>query len=592
MSVSKDLSLRAPAFSSSHAVATRSAAFETSVGDLGYVLHFASKIIVAIPRPQAWIETITLQDPLGFQAGLQDWTSLDYAMNSDETSSSDLKLTIASTPRDAGLDLTGRVAVTIETEDGGQIAFNTRIATVKPGAHGDPVLRGLVVAAAEAGAIDLRASSLLGNRCRWVAVEEFTPLLFNSSLEGEDGVLIEGWMQDAHIRSFALVNTDFTSYVHVEDMLLRAVERPAEVRNRTRRRSQLTKLEGFLAALPLNGCSAEEVLVVEHLAGETLLSGPYRLKLEGNPQHMVEEVTRSIELDPDQPLPKSLAVVSALTRRRSIAPSFRVQRFGQQSEAKISIVVAMSGDEIFLQSLLHQQQRLSPHLEWVICLEAGERATGFARIIATQGHRLRGAIKLVIADSPCGTMRLKNIGAEKAAGDILVFVEETTWFEDRRPWLAALLALRDRAFDVVGVGLAMEDGNLDNEGLFVRNHALSPHLPSVEFKNRGRPSFPSRPRPVIEPVDAVSSAALVTSRGRFFAIGGFDEGFEAARYADNEFARRAAAAGAMIGFVSGRGATHVEGAASAAADQARLLADRLRHAIALADQTAIQGLLT
>lgn len=147
-----------------------------------------------------------------------------------------------------------------------------------------------------------------------------------------------------------------------------------------------------------------------------------------------------------------------------------------------------------------------------------------------------------------------NSGARLARGDALLFLNNDTRIIDPS-WLERMV----RWLDVPGVGaigarLLYPDGRLQHAGVVVGMAGLASHLfqsaPEGSHSLFGSDDW-------VRNVSAVTAACLLTPRDLFFALGGFDEGYQLA-YGDVEYCLRLRAAGRRIVYTPDARLVHLE----------------------------------
>jgi GT2 family glycosyltransferase len=132
--------------------------------------------------------------------------------------------------------------------------------------------------------------------------------------------------------------------------------------------------------------------------------------------------------------------------------------------------------------------------------------------------------QVLAADIPFNWSRLNNLAAERARGDVLLFLNNDTrvitpgWLDS----LAGYALLPD--VGVVGGLLFFEDGTIQHSGVVVGMNGWADHLFS------GCPDQHPGPPPFVSPVItrntlAVTGACMAIAADRFRQLGGFDEAF-------------------------------------------------------------------
>ena len=148
-----------------------------------------------------------------------------------------------------------------------------------------------------------------------------------------------------------------------------------------------------------------------------------------------------------------------------------------------------------------------------------------------------------------------NLGASRARGDVLVFLNNDTIVQPG--WLDDLLATFDRFPDtgLVGSKLVYPDGRMQEAGGIV--HA------DGQPANYGRFQDPLDPRfNFVRQADYCSGAALAIPRALFEALHGFDPYFSPAYFEDTDLAMRVRAHGLKVRYQPASVVVHLEGATS------------------------------
>lgn len=521
---------------------------------------FASRLFLAIPaaRPGS-IEAVSLQDELGVRQTVRRFAVADHhGVATENGPVADWTILVLPVMDMVALDLSRRLLIVIEGAAGPVRSVAVLAERVGPNAAAAPHIAAILSSAALAGAVDWRLVRIIGPDCRWVTAAEAAPLRILRACETQSGILIEGWIENLQVRNLVIATPDFASIAPVEEMLVVPMAAPPGLPSTGGTQASVTDMQGFSASLCRLGRHHTEVHLVEYRQGETIISGPWALDLQDEAVPALAQLVDAIREDYEISPAKVVGLLAPLVTTRRAPPTLASSIHGPTGRApRVSVIVPMSGAEIFLQCLVAQQRSLPALVEWVFTAERSVASRHFARYLASRDHGLRQSVKLVLADTLCGQARLMNIGAENAAAETLVFLDEATWIEDLRLWAAAVLAVESRRFDVIGVGLRLDDGTIDHEGLARVRSLGSPKLPTIEYRRRGLLPGHAPVRRVIEPVEAVSSTAMVIGRGRFQAAGGFSEHFDEQGHGDVDLCGRVADLGGSIGFLPGFGGVRV-----------------------------------
>jgi len=164
-------------------------------------------------------------------------------------------------------------------------------------------------------------------------------------------------------------------------------------------------------------------------------------------------------------------------------------------------------------------------------------------------------LRVIRADIPFNWSALNNIAAREAHGDVLVFLNNDT--EITQPdWLARLveIALRDDV-GVCGPMLLYGDGTIQHAGVVVGMGGWADHVfkGMAPVHHQHLFTSPMMRRNVL----AVTGACMAMEKGRFEALGGFDESFVVCG-SDVELCLRAHASGLLNVYVAEARLVHHE----------------------------------
>lgn len=135
--------------------------------------------------------------------------------------------------------------------------------------------------------------------------------------------------------------------------------------------------------------------------------------------------------------------------------------------------------------------------------------------------RLFPAINLIPLPENRGFGAANNIGAKKAKGDFLFFVNNDTIFKDETVVALQRMFLNQSELGIVGPKLLNEDGT------FQRSFGEFPSIRNEFAEKRMAGNHSAEESTSEQPVrkDWVTGAAFMIKRGLFEAVGGFDDGF-------------------------------------------------------------------
>jgi GT2 family glycosyltransferase len=209
------------------------------------------------------------------------------------------------------------------------------------------------------------------------------------------------------------------------------------------------------------------------------------------------------------------------------------------SSPEVSVVVHAAGAGDRLDACLQSVWQTTPVVGAIEILVADATATEEAADVAqTWSQRL--GLRYVRAESAQSSIAARNLGADAARGELLVFVSDSTlalpgWL---RPLTRTLRVEPD--LGVVGGKLLCDDGRLEQAG-------------GVIFADGSRASFgcgaidPDAPLyGFVRDAHYVSADLLATSSGLFRGLGGFDTLFLVDDYADADYCLRVRAAGRRV----------------------------------------------
>jgi GT2 family glycosyltransferase len=185
--------------------------------------------------------------------------------------------------------------------------------------------------------------------------------------------------------------------------------------------------------------------------------------------------------------------------------------------------------------------RSGSRLAEVLCVDnaSGDQSAAIVRARHPSANVLAQPVNLGFAGGV-------NAGADAAAGDALVLLNQDTVVEDG--WLDALLdGLRDRAaFGIAGATIVDARGALDHAGAFVRR----PDAAGIHVTTRST-SAPYA-------VEYVTGAAMAITRDTWETVGRFDEGYYPAYYEDCDYCYRAGRHGIRTGYVPAARVVHLQ----------------------------------
>ncbi len=169
-----------------------------------------------------------------------------------------------------------------------------------------------------------------------------------------------------------------------------------------------------------------------------------------------------------------------------------------------------------LLGLLDERTAYEPREVVVLDNSRGRNPDGIA-LLAEAG------VTLVECDEPFNWARLSNIGAARASGELLLFLNDDMHADDRG-WLDALVQLAlEPDVGAVGPLLLYPDGTIQHAGIFLVGHGGgAAHL--LQGLDPADDLYLDLQHLTRE-VSAVTGACLLVRREAFEEVGGFDERF-------------------------------------------------------------------
>ncbi len=205
----------------------------------------------------------------------------------------------------------------------------------------------------------------------------------------------------------------------------------------------------------------------------------------------------------------------------------------------VSIVIPFRDRPDLLRNCLRSLSASNRQFE-VILVDNGSTQSRTRRLLDRYGAR--PGVQVVFDPSPFNFARLCNLGAERAAGDYLLFLNNDTEVLDR-DWLEQLMLIAsDPNVGAVGATLLYPNRTIQHAGLFQRSDGVWVH------PYRGEPEDSSgegNELRIARCVPAVTAACLMMRRDLFQTIGGFDERF-AVMYNDADLCTRLRQGGLQV----------------------------------------------
>ena len=203
--------------------------------------------------------------------------------------------------------------------------------------------------------------------------------------------------------------------------------------------------------------------------------------------------------------------------------------------ARVSVIVPLYGAWRHTERCLRALEARTPKPWELVLVDNGSTDETIVQPVQVRNARNRGfAIGC-------------NMGADYAAGNVLVFLNNDTEVSDG--WLAPLVArLEDPTVGIVGAKLVNPDGTVQHTGV------------GVDFTRRpGREAWGMTDDRPAGDVPAVTGACMAVRRDVFEQVGGFDRGFWNG-YEDVDLCLKVRAAGYRVCYEPGSLVMHVESA--------------------------------
>ncbi|MGQ0721653.1 MAG: glycosyltransferase, partial [Candidatus Eiseniibacteriota bacterium] len=213
--------------------------------------------------------------------------------------------------------------------------------------------------------------------------------------------------------------------------------------------------------------------------------------------------------------PASTETNARLTRR----PGTTVARTYEQPEGhpRVSIIVPLFNRvDLTARCLESISEHSEPGLYEVVLVDNGS-TDGTADLLRC----LEGNVKVVVNERNLGFATACNQGAEMAATDNLLFLNNDV--EAKPGWLAPLLALFDADPGVAAAGsrLLFLDGTIQHAGVALLHDPAAPVPLRAFHMHYGQPADFADAN-VRSEVQVLTAACLLVRRGVFEAVGGFD----------------------------------------------------------------------
>ena len=274
-----------------------------------------------------------------------------------------------------------------------------------------------------------------------------------------------------------------------------------------------------------------------------------------------EMVTSQAHAPASQLAAQKQAIEAHLTRLGY--PQARVELSAQKlvhlhwpvSGKKVSIIIPTKDKRQLLQACLESifEQTSYPDYE-IVLVDTGSQESATQEYY--RGLEARSNLRLLSDPGPFNYHRVCNLGARKAAGDLLVFLNNDTQALEPT-WLEELVGWAERPeVGIVGAQLIRPDGTLQHAGLVI---GLGGHGSHVFDGGPEHQQGPFGSSDWYRDYQAVTGACLAVRRQVFEQLGGFDEAYQVG-YGDIDLCLRAVDAGYRVIYNPFARLLHHEGA--------------------------------
>lgn len=222
-------------------------------------------------------------------------------------------------------------------------------------------------------------------------------------------------------------------------------------------------------------------------------------------------------------------------------------------DATVSVVIPFRDRPELLRNCLRSLRRSTYRKLEIVLVDNGSEDPRTARLLANISARHN--VKLVSCPEEFNFSRLCNLGAKRATGDHLLFLNNDTEVLTRR-WVERMLRLAaDPAVGAVGATLLYPDRTIQHAGLFPRSDGAWVHpyrgAPADERGEGGELR-------TVRTVPAVTAACMLLRRAVFDEVNGFDEDLQDSLN-DADLCRRLRATGRVVVVTPRAKLLHYEG---------------------------------
>jgi hypothetical protein len=456
----------------------------------------------------------------------------------------------------------------------------------------DPILVRILTTLTHAGAIDKRISMIFNRSTRWIEYGATSEYALDAVFQTPFGVLLEGWIENVSTRDLVIMSGDLTAMAPVEDFLRFPRADVSSTLRATPEGRSAGQMHGFMTSLVGCGEKNRSIYILEWLSEGGLVVGPIAYDALYDRDEALAQALKRLNSDPAIDGERARSILKPLVAAPNPPIRGDFIQFGPEAASpRLSIIVPMSGEQVFLRSLIAQQDNFPDNVEWLFCLQASEGSQQAIKFLSNSQSELSQQVTLIDIEVNVSQAQLFNRAVPHTRGQFLLFLDETSWVEDGRAIVRALKDLENGSLDVLGLAMRLEDGTTDNLGFSLKPDRYHRNLVTVEAVGRGLPAPSKERRGLVQgEIHAVSAGSMLVGRRVFEQLHGFDEELATPDYFDVDFCLRLTASGGRVGMsrIGGlsRGLKPVD--LSSSSDLAREALDLLdrcylaqRHSIAL-----------
>ncbi len=330
----------------------------------------------------------------------------------------------------------------------------------------EPSHLAIALAAVDAGLLPDAVREIFSGDCQWLPPEAIGPHAVDDTLQGRSGILLKGWISQIWCRDVIVFSEKLSACCAPHTMLLH--ERPDV-------QAHLEPLpvsggdsimHGFLIVLPTLGESIESIFVFERVDGRPTMYGPFVIKPRNSPTDALVLLLDELDRQPSDFTPQTAADMLRSFMPQAIrnGPS-RSMSLGPHGHPRVSIIVPLSGQPIFLFALLEQQERWASALgvafQWVFVVTRLSDYARLGRLLSLREPGLIAPATLVIATAPWAFGTALNCGVNAAHGEFLCFLHESSWLLAETQAGQAISAIESGIATTITIAAEWDDGYPD-----------------------------------------------------------------------------------------------------------------------------------